>query len=140
MYPKFGQIGIREQVKYEKVPDEMASFEDGRSDHQQASEYSTPHQGLCRTIRLSTVLAIQVVLLTGYTFCFLIIWTIALRKRSSEGNITFSPAQEAVHLEPLEFDGNLIIQNKYSGKPRPALDKAWDDLLQCKTSIKDMKK
>lgn len=36
---------------------------------------------------------------------------------------------------PVEFDGDLVIKNPWTGLPRPELDDAWRDLLQCKTKL-----
>ena len=43
-----------------------------------------------------------------------------------------APAQEAVEYETLTMTHNLDNStSKYRGEPSPAVDAAWDELLQC---------
>lgn len=43
-----------------------------------------------------------------------------------------APANEAVELQAVRFDGVLNSTNIYKGAPNPELDSAWKDLYECK--------
>lgn len=81
--------------------------------------------------RHRNMLLVQVVLLALYTLAMYFV-AAKLRSQSLRGpNLIHSPAGEAVIWEEREFTLGDRIQekSKYSGKPSPALDKAWHDLL-----------
>lgn len=41
-----------------------------------------------------------------------------------------APAREAVQLERVRFDAELVIESDYIGDPSPATDIAWHTLLE----------
>ncbi|KAM0797310.1 hypothetical protein BDR22DRAFT_461182 [Usnea florida] len=81
--------------------------------------------------RHRNMLLVQVVLLVVYTLT-LYLAVAKIRSQSLHGpNLIHSPASEAVIWEEHKFtlEDRLQEKSEYSGRPSPALDKAWHDLL-----------
>ncbi|KAK2754681.1 hypothetical protein FQN54_006814 [Arachnomyces sp. PD_36] len=65
-----------------------------------------------------------------FSFWCLIISAYFYVVRNDRPNIVYSPAYEAVELQPVLFDGALDAINIYKGEPNPELDSAWKDLYE----------
>lgn len=65
-----------------------------------------------------------------YTIIFLLAVGVLITRPDHGPNLIYSPARSAVSFERRVFDGSFVIENPFTGKPRPELDAAWHDLLQ----------
>ena len=65
-----------------------------------------------------------------YTLTFLLTFGALLTRPDHGPDLIYSPARSAVSFERKVFDGSLIIDSAFTGKPRPEMDVAWHDLLR----------
>jgi hypothetical protein len=77
MLKRFGQISPIDQEEYKQIPTGRESSEDGDVAEQQYTGTKDADTGLSRKVRLSSVLAIQVLLLAVYTTLFGVLCSVA---------------------------------------------------------------
>ncbi|KAL8665678.1 MAG: hypothetical protein Q9202_001988 [Teloschistes flavicans] len=74
--------------------------------------------------------ALHSIILGIYTILFFLALTVLFTGPDHGPNLIHSPARSAVSFQRKVFDGALVIENPFTGSPRPELDEAWHRLLQ----------
>lgn len=74
--------------------------------------------------------ALHSIILGIYTIIFFLALTVLFTGPEHGPNLIYSPARSAVSFQRKVFDGALVIENPFTGSPRPELDEAWHRLLQ----------
>ncbi|KAJ5951160.1 uncharacterized protein N7479_009573 [Penicillium vulpinum] len=123
------------ETKFEKLPqyDEDRSVSDSNSLFSESKGLMGEETTILPRKRSWTQWALpaaHLALFLLYTSVFFFFLRQVQKIEKQNQHVLFSPAQEAVKLEAMEFQGQLRIISPYQGDPSPELDQAWKDLLQ----------
>ena len=105
-----------------------------------------------RNKRIKTYMHVAAIIFYSFVTVLLIIWSTKLNGQKCDCNsasiscktictlpvqelqslqTTPAPANKVVRYEQQTIVHNLADENKYRGPPRPEVDEAWEELLQC---------
>ncbi|PYH44305.1 oxidase ustYa family protein [Aspergillus saccharolyticus JOP 1030-1] len=121
------------ETKFEKLPQYDESHSDSTSLYSESGgllEKDAPIPKRKSAWRRWIMPAGHLALLSLYSLIFFVLMRHARRIEKRNEHVVYSPAQEAVKLEAMEFQGQLRIISPYQGDPSPELDQAWKELLQ----------